>query len=177
MVTNSTEYSREYSRAYYKANREKILEQRRKKYAEEPYRERKNAESRRWYAAHAEETREIRRAYGRKHCQTTKHGLVVGEWLAIFAVQGNLCAVCGASEPGGRGWNVDHDHACCSGKRSCGWCVRGILCHSCNTVEVAGVERAIVAGRVTFDAHRYFLDNWIHRRQNWLDKNGFLHAS
>jgi hypothetical protein len=28
--------------------------------------------------------------------------------------------------------NVDHDHGCCQGKNSCGKCVRGIVCSSCN---------------------------------------------
>jgi len=27
---------------------------------------------------------------------------------------------------------VDHDHACCPDRRSCGKCVRGILCTTCN---------------------------------------------
>jgi hypothetical protein len=28
---------------------------------------------------------------------------------------------------------VDHDHACCQKKnRSCGKCIRGLLCHTCN---------------------------------------------
>lgn len=27
---------------------------------------------------------------------------------------------------------VDHDHSCCSGAKSCGRCVRGIICFNCN---------------------------------------------
>lgn len=53
---------------------------------------------------------------------------------AIFNMQGRKCAVCRCSEPTGHGWTVDHDHACCPGEKSCGKCVRGILCMNCNNM-------------------------------------------
>lgn len=30
---------------------------------------------------------------------------------------------------------TDHDHECCPGARSCGVCVRGIVCYDCNNIE------------------------------------------
>lgn len=44
------------------------------------------------------------------------------------------CGVCGISNPGSKGWQIDHDHKCCPyGTRAgCAKCIRGILCNSCN---------------------------------------------
>lgn len=53
----------------------------------------------------------------------------------MLEAQGNSCAICGSDEPGKgiAAWCVDHDHDCCNGNRSCGKCVRGLLCRKCNT--------------------------------------------
>lgn len=53
----------------------------------------------------------------------------------LLKSQNNACSICGTTDPGfkrGAGFAVDHDHSCCPGIYSCGQCVRGLLCNSCN---------------------------------------------
>lgn len=61
-----------------------------------------------------------------------KYGLPGGSIDGLLLAQGGGCGVCGTTQPGGKGWCVDHDHACCPGANSCGACVRGVLCENCN---------------------------------------------
>ncbi len=49
----------------------------------------------------------------------------------LLADQNGLCAIC-FRPPKARRLAVDHDHKCCPGSRSCGKCVRGLLCGPCN---------------------------------------------
>ena len=60
-----------------------------------------------------------------------RYGLTRAEIEARVVEQGG-CAVCHTDSPGGKNWHVDHDHSCCPGDTTCGECVRGILCGSCN---------------------------------------------
>ena len=72
---------------------------------------------------------------GRQRSFRWRYGITLDERDQMLAAQGGRCAICGAVEPGGQGWCTDHDHACCPQKsRSCGECIRGILCFACNVM-------------------------------------------
>lgn len=59
------------------------------------------------------------------------YGMSFETYQARLDAQGGACAIC-AREPTGRSLTVDHDHSCCPGEKTCGKCVRGLLCHGCN---------------------------------------------
>jgi hypothetical protein len=54
------------------------------------------------------------------------------DYLAKLQAQDNTCAVCRRDL--GPSPHVDHDHECCPGSRSCGKCIRDLLCGDCNVV-------------------------------------------
>lgn len=62
------------------------------------------------------------------------------QYMWLLARQGNVCALCFEPETKVHHRNnevmrlaVDHDHRCCSeSAKSCGKCIRGLLCYSCN---------------------------------------------
>lgn len=63
-----------------------------------------------------------------------RYGITREQYDERWDSQGHACAICRRTEPGSqRGWHLDHDHKCCPDPaRSCGKCVRGILCNGCN---------------------------------------------
>jgi DNA-binding CsgD family transcriptional regulator len=61
-------------------------------------------------------------------------GVTPERYEALSARQNDACAICGKTEADGSGRRlaIDHDHACCPGRRTCGKCIRGLLCTACN---------------------------------------------
>ena len=56
-----------------------------------------------------------------------KYNLTKTQYEKLLKLQNELCAICGAPEPGGKGgWHIDHCHI--SGM------IRGLLCLSCNII-------------------------------------------
>lgn len=53
---------------------------------------------------------------------------------ALYEAQGGRCALCQRATGKTRRLSVDHNHKCCPGRKSCGRCVRGLLCRPCNTL-------------------------------------------
>ena len=63
-----------------------------------------------------------------------RYGMSKDSFARILAAQKNACAMCFAPFEEGQLVCIDHDHKCCpEEKSSCGKCVRGLLCVSCNT--------------------------------------------
>lgn len=99
------------------------------------------------------------RSYGRGWClghyrPFDKYGLTPDAYAALLEAQGGRCAICGVSEAESpHPLVVDHDHSCCPSSRTCGACVRGILCRSCNV----GIGLLKDDGELVLAAHRYLM--------------------
>jgi len=87
---------------------------------------------------HNGETKEQRRKWAIK-----KNYGVTPEWYeAKLAEQHGHCALCPTKPDGKHKFylDIDHAHSCCPGRKSCGKCVRGLLCVACNCA-LAQIEK------------------------------------
>lgn len=66
------------------------------------------------------------------------YNISFSDYNKILKSQKDKCKICGRPQLGyWRRMAVDHDHACCPGKKSCGKCIRGIICSYCNNILAA----------------------------------------
>jgi len=98
-----------------------------------------------YYAGHKEEHKVSQDKYHEKHPRvhvkdSTRgyrlqylYKLTIEKYEELLQAQDGHCALCSAVQGDEkRRMAVDHDHSCCAGHRSCGECLRGILCADCN---------------------------------------------
>ena len=83
-----------------------------------------------------------------------KYGLSLDEYDAMLEQQGGGCAICGKEPSPNKRLSVDHDHKCCPGETTCGNCIRGLLCITCN-VWLGFYEN----------------EQWVMKAKNYIERN------
>lgn len=119
---------REKSRNSYAKNRERVLAQK-KLYREqggEEFLEKKRILQREWVKNNPDKVLNSR--------LKAAYGISLDQYNHMIEIQDGVCAICKGLNQNGRALSVDHDHNCCSGKKSCGRCVRKLLCMNCNSM-------------------------------------------
>lgn len=79
------------------------------------------------------------------------HHLTRQDIAVLLEGQDHRCALCQKSFME-HAFEIDHDHGCCPwGTKSCGQCVRGLLCIYCNRTVLGVVENeALLQGALEY---------------------------
>lgn len=84
-----------------------------------------------------------------------RYGIDLDHYEALLAAQDGHCKLCPRRPEANKRLNVDHNHRCCPGELSCGHCIRGLLCTSCNQ----GLGKFQENGDILMRAAHYVLLN------------------
>ena len=118
-MTQCKDCSNKSKKKYYQDNREVIAE--------------RNAKYR---AGNRKEISEKRKPtspeQGRKYAMKYRFGITQEQYDRMFVEQNGICAICENVSDNGQLLCIDHDHSCCPGRKTCGECIRGLLCTRCN---------------------------------------------
>jgi hypothetical protein len=68
-------------------------------------------------------------AQRRRYALRKYYKMTEAQFEELYQRQEGLCAICRRRVK----LVVDHDHGCCPNSKTCGRCVRGLLCDRCNT--------------------------------------------
>lgn len=131
-IRNCDDRSAEYSRRWRENNRDKSRISQRLRRESDP--EKFKVRGAEWRANNPDSVRNSYLKY--------TYGITLDEYARLLEFQNGRCAICEGSSPGGRKetFGVDHDHNCCPGRRSCGRCIRGLLCVNCNNRILGGAN-------------------------------------
>jgi len=133
------------------------------------------------YEKHKEKRQAYGRAQSKRYREENREVVLLkklNQWLVLnfkrdsewyektLEEQKGHCALCDAV-PNGRRLQVDHDHACCptsrgGRRRTCGECVRGLLCENCNT-DLGRLENWLKQGTIA-----PLPDTWLDRALRYL---------
>jgi hypothetical protein len=101
-------------------------------------------------------------SYDRRHYEANreKYAAKARRWRygdnveRLWQEQGGRCANPGCLADLGPYFEVDHDHRCCSGEKTCGRCLRGLLCRTCNNTLRQDMTEARLRGLADYlNAH------------------------
>lgn len=100
----------------------------------------------------------LRARWARKH-RLSRYGLTPPDFDRLLVAQSYACAMCERPFEDGDAVCIDHDHECCPDeKSSCGKCIRGLLCISCNTA-IGIIERKYEMARTYLDTHACLIES------------------
>jgi hypothetical protein len=113
-------------------------------------RERKVKSHKEWIAKHPKYYSEEKKDINFKRFGVNR------EWYEVtLADQNSGCAICGSTIPGGVGrFHIDHNHRCCSERKACDKCRRGLLCSACN------LKLGWIENEVWFEKATAYLDKY-----------------
>ena len=103
------------------------------------YPEKVNERQRNWRNKNPHKNAEYQRLY--------KYKLTPEMYKEMYDKNKGCCHLCGVPDTlhknGVSNLHIDHDHNCCSSKKTCGKCVRGLICFACNRMIGALEKRNI----------------------------------
>jgi hypothetical protein len=101
-----------------------------------------------YYKQYYRDNMPIAKFQARKRHLMRNFGMTLSQYDEKLEKQQGLCAIC-RRPPKKNLLHVDHDRKCCSGAKSCGKCIRDLLCPRCNV----GLGMLETTGLATFQKY------------------------